>query len=75
VVTAAAATWAQLTVDNGPLIHLYFKDGESRRFNSRKSISITAGNGRALKAEWNGVVYQQLGPEGPVERTFPPGAQ
>ncbi|MDR2405608.1 MAG: helix-turn-helix domain-containing protein [Deltaproteobacteria bacterium] len=72
VLTAVATTWAQLTVDSGPLIHVYFKEGESRRFNCGRSIIITTGNGRALQAEWNGVVYQQLGPEGPMERTFPP---
>ncbi|MDR2352185.1 MAG: DUF4115 domain-containing protein [Deltaproteobacteria bacterium] len=72
VLTAVSSTWAQLTVDNGPLIHVYFKEGESRRFNCGKSIVITAGNGKAIQAEWNGVVYQQLGQEGPVERTFPP---
>jgi cytoskeleton protein RodZ len=72
VLTAMDTTWAPLTVDNGPLIHLYFKEGESRRFNSSKSIRITAGNGKALQAEWNGIVYQQLGPEGPTERIFPP---
>jgi cytoskeletal protein RodZ len=72
VLNARAGTWAQLTVDDGPLIHVYFREGESRRFSAAKSVVITAGNGRALRAEWNGVVYQELGPEGPMERRFPP---
>jgi hypothetical protein len=59
-------------VDNGPLLHVYFREGESRSFDSAKGVDVTAGNGKALKAVWNGVVYQQLGPEGPTERSFPP---
>jgi cytoskeletal protein RodZ len=69
---ALRATWAQVSVDNGPVIHVYFKAGEERSFDSKDSITLAAGNGAAVEAEWNGASLGPLGPEGPLELNFPP---
>ncbi|MDR1037439.1 MAG: DUF4115 domain-containing protein [Deltaproteobacteria bacterium] len=69
---ALRATWAQVTVDDGPLIHVYFKAGEERSFDSKGTITLAAGDGAAVVAEWNGATLGPLGPEGPLELNFPP---
>ncbi|MDR1080920.1 MAG: DUF4115 domain-containing protein [Deltaproteobacteria bacterium] len=68
---ALRATWAQVSVDNGPVIHVYFRAGEERSFDSKGSITLAAGDGAAVEAEWNGASVGPLGPEGPLELNFP----
>jgi cytoskeletal protein RodZ len=69
---AVRDTWAQVQVDNGSLVHIYFKAGDSRSFQGQRDISVVLGDARAVEAEWNGESLGSLGPEGPLERTFPP---
>jgi cytoskeletal protein RodZ len=69
---ALRATWAQVAVDNKPVVHVYFKAGEERSFDSQSSITLAAGDGAAVEAEWNGRPLGALGPEGPLELNFPP---
>ncbi|MDR1546082.1 MAG: helix-turn-helix domain-containing protein [Deltaproteobacteria bacterium] len=68
---AERTTWSQVTVDDQPMEHIFFEAGQSRSFEGRKSISIVAGDGQALRTEWNGKDFGPLGPEGPVEVFFP----
>jgi cytoskeleton protein RodZ len=70
--TAVKATWAQIQVDNSTLIHVYFKEGETRSFSGEKSISLTCGDGKAIQGEWNGEDLGLLGSGGPMELTLPP---
>ncbi|MDR3153571.1 MAG: helix-turn-helix domain-containing protein [Deltaproteobacteria bacterium] len=69
---AVRPTWAQVSVDNGPVIHVYFKAGEERSFDSKAGITLAAGDGAAVVADWNGSHLGPLGPEGPLELNFPP---
>ncbi|MDR3204195.1 MAG: DUF4115 domain-containing protein [Deltaproteobacteria bacterium] len=69
--TAVKTTWAQVVVDNKPMEHLLFEAGQTHVFTGQKSIAVAAGDGHALKVEWNGKDAGFLGPEGPVEVYWP----
>jgi cytoskeletal protein RodZ len=68
---AKKPTWAQVTVDNGPLIHLIFKEGEASTLDSLRGISVITGDGSSLEASWNGEALGPIGPASPVEAHFP----
>jgi cytoskeleton protein RodZ len=70
--TAVKSTWGQVSVDNGPLQHVFFKEGETRSFVGEKSVTLTCGDGRAIQAMWNGQDMGFVGTEGPMEITWPP---
>jgi cytoskeletal protein RodZ len=71
ILTALKGTWAQVSVDDKALEHIVFQAGQTRTFDSQRQISLTAGNGEALKMEWNGEELEPR-PEGPTELLFPP---
>jgi cytoskeletal protein RodZ len=68
---AVKATWSQVQVDSEGLKFVYFQPGQSQSFESQKSIKVIAGDGQALKAEWNGQDLGFLGPQGTLELAFP----
>jgi cytoskeletal protein RodZ len=68
---AAKTTWSQITVDEGATRFVYFQPGQSQTYDSLKAITVVAGDGQALRAEWNGQDLGFLGPQGPVELVFP----
>jgi cytoskeletal protein RodZ len=72
ILRAVKATWSQILVDDDALKFVYFQPGQSQSYESKKSISIMAGDGQALRAEWNGQDLGFLGPQGPLETIFPP---
>ncbi|MDR1870316.1 MAG: DUF4115 domain-containing protein [Deltaproteobacteria bacterium] len=71
ILQAVKASWAQIMVDEGALKFVYFQPGQSQTYDSAKSISLIAGDGQALRAEWNGQDLGFLGPQGPLELVFP----
>jgi cytoskeleton protein RodZ len=64
---AERTTWAQVTVDDRPIEHIFFEPGQSRSFDGQRNIAIVAGDGQALMTEWSGQERGPLGREGPVE--------
>ncbi|MDR2422043.1 MAG: DUF4115 domain-containing protein [Deltaproteobacteria bacterium] len=71
VLRAVKATWSQILVDDGALRFVYFQPGQSQTFDGQKSIAVIAGDGQALRVEWNGQDLGPLGPQGPLELVFP----
>jgi cytoskeletal protein RodZ len=67
---AEKTTWAQVVVDGEPLVHVLGEPGQSQSFEGLTSVNVIAGDGRALRMEWNGQDRGYLGHEGPVEVFF-----
>jgi cytoskeletal protein RodZ len=63
-------TWAQVIVDSEPIVHLLFEPGQSQSFQGLTSVNVVAGDGQALRMEWNGQDRGYIGSEGPVEVYF-----
>ncbi|MDR1607684.1 MAG: helix-turn-helix domain-containing protein [Deltaproteobacteria bacterium] len=71
ILRAAKPTWSLVVVDERDTKYVYFQPGQNLAYDSQKSVLVTAGDGQALKAEWNGQDLGFLGPQGPVELAFP----
>jgi hypothetical protein len=71
ILSADKATWAQIAIDANPMQHFYFQPNQTRIFESQRTITLVAGDGQALRAEWNNKNLGVLGPEGPIELNFP----
>jgi transcriptional regulator with XRE-family HTH domain len=67
---AERTTWAQVTVDDEPVAHILFEPGQTQSFEGLNSLNVIAGDGQALRMEWNGQDRGFLGREGPVEVFF-----
>lgn len=67
---AEKTTWAQVVVDDEPIVHLLFEPGQSQSFEGLNSVNVVAGDGQALRMEWNGQDQGYLGQEGPIEVFF-----
>jgi cytoskeletal protein RodZ len=68
---AEKPTFAQVSVDNAPIVHVVFEPGKSQSFEGENSVNVIAGDGQALRMEWNGQDRGYLGREGPVDINFP----
>jgi cytoskeletal protein RodZ len=63
-------TWAQVVVDNQPMVHLIFEPGQSQSFDGENTVHVIFGDGQALRMEWNGQDRGYVGGEGPNEEFF-----
>ncbi|MDR0354807.1 MAG: DUF4115 domain-containing protein [Deltaproteobacteria bacterium] len=67
---AERPAWAQISVDDGPIGMVFFEAGQAQSFEGLNNIRVIAGDGQALRMEWNGQDRGFLGQEGPVELFF-----